>query len=284
MAIPGTTTAKGASGKTIFKFIQYAFVASQVADAGHVRDLHFDFGVEWACSAAARVPPRRLSPMHPLLRLPALCRFLFTRRFLMLRGAACGSGVGSAFPSSSATTSWCSSPFRGSTSTRASDVSSWAWSTHPGAGCFVAHSHCLVLHVFLPVPGRPDEFPGRDCLHVRCQGHSCQGEKAHTLRVWFRGTVYGVARSGQMFPTFEIERSQVDCGSSARDPAGRVVRSSSTMPNKVNLHPTVRATPGAAFVLHGLLAPFFSSKHRGEERTQVSGGALGVRNFKPVTS
>ena len=100
-----------------------------------VCDLHFDHRVEQACSAAASVPPRSPCPGHPLPRLLALCRFPLTRRFLMLRGAACGSGVGSAFP-------WgyinrgvrMCLPGRGV--------------LPPGAASCVAQSHCPDPHVF----------------------------------------------------------------------------------------------------------------------------------------
>ena len=66
-----TTTAQGLYANSFFELIHYAFGGS----AGTVSacPLRLDHGVEQACSAAARVPPRSPSPGAPLLRVLVLC-------------------------------------------------------------------------------------------------------------------------------------------------------------------------------------------------------------------
>ena len=73
--------------------------------------LHFDFGVELACSAAARAPPRSPSLWAPLLRLLALC----PRYEASTHPEGCRRRIrlGSVLPSSSSTCSSLSSPTRG---------------------------------------------------------------------------------------------------------------------------------------------------------------------------
>ena len=65
----GSTTAKGLYANSFFVLSHYAFGGRQSAGAVCVCALHFDHGVEQACSAAARVPPRSPSPGAPLLRV-----------------------------------------------------------------------------------------------------------------------------------------------------------------------------------------------------------------------
>ena len=62
----GTTTAEGLYANSFFELNHYAFGGRQSAGTVSACPLHFDHGVEQACSAAARVPPRSLCPGHPL--------------------------------------------------------------------------------------------------------------------------------------------------------------------------------------------------------------------------
>ena len=73
--------------------------------------LHLDFGVELACSAAARVPPRSPFLRAPLLRLLALC--LRYEASTHPEGCRRRIRLGSVLPSSSSTCSSLSSPTRG---------------------------------------------------------------------------------------------------------------------------------------------------------------------------
>ena len=69
----GTTTAKGLYANFFFVLTHYAFEGVR-AQALSVFVLSTStVGVEQACSAAARVPPRSPSPKTPLLRVPVLC-------------------------------------------------------------------------------------------------------------------------------------------------------------------------------------------------------------------
>ena len=78
--------------------------------------LHFDFGVELACSAAARVPPRSPSPGAPLLRVLVLC--LRYEASSHPEGCRRRIRVGSVLPSSSSTCSSLSSPTRAENANR----------------------------------------------------------------------------------------------------------------------------------------------------------------------
>ena len=91
--------------------------------------LHFDFGVEQACSAAARVPPRSPSPGAPLLHVLVLC--LRYEASSHPEGCRRRIRVGSVFPSSSSTCSSLGSPTRGK------DVFRGVRTCFPGAAAYV---------------------------------------------------------------------------------------------------------------------------------------------------
>ena len=72
-AMLGTTTAKGQYTNAFCESIHYAFGCVRVACTVRACALHFDFGVEQVCSAAARVtssPPFTRSPLRLCLVLP----------------------------------------------------------------------------------------------------------------------------------------------------------------------------------------------------------------------
>ena len=108
--------------------------------------LHFDHGVEQACSAAARVPPRSPSPGAPLLRVLVLC--LRYEASSHPEGGRRRIRLGSVLPSSSCTCSSLLSYTRGGRQ-----------------------------------PGRPEVFPGRGCVRLQVPFPVAQSFKADVLRV-----------------------------------------------------------------------------------------------------
>ena len=90
----GTTTLFGPYVNSFFEFTNYAFGSVCATSGIGTLALHFGFGAEQACSAAAR---GHLLAAHlgPSLRPRFVLRFSsFTRRFLIPRFAACGSSSG----------------------------------------------------------------------------------------------------------------------------------------------------------------------------------------------
>ena len=103
----GTTTAFGPYDNSLCEFHPLRLRGRQGYKHTCACVLHFDFGVEQACSAAARVT-FSLAPLgHPLRPPPADRFFSPTRRFLMPRArllrihAFCGSALPSSGPTSS---------------------------------------------------------------------------------------------------------------------------------------------------------------------------------------
>ena len=161
--------------------------------------LHFDFGVEQACSAAARVllaSPSRASPSSASSCLAFLPYEAFPHaeeRRQRIR-VFCGS----ALPSSGPTSPFLSSSMR------------MQYLLRGGRTCFpdrdcrrLPASHCISRRSCLPVPrslfipGRSDVFPDRDCVPLPV--HCCIALSFHLLpfqvvRAWPGGALFsGVA-------------------------------------------------------------------------------------------
>ena len=144
---------KGCTRTSYFEFTHYAFGGVCAMSALCTLALHFGFGAEQACSAAARVTS---SPVHlgqPLLPALAVWVSSCTRRLLTPRCAACGS-----------TLQWVCFPFKG----------------------FYVILPVLVYARDIRVPGRTDVFS-----RPRQRGSSCIALRMSSLLTrLFRGVVW----------------------------------------------------------------------------------------------
>ena len=161
--------------------------------------LHFDHGVEQACSAAARVllaSSSRASPSSASCRSAFLPYEAFPHaeeRRLRIRGSC-----GSALPSSGPTSSFLSS------SVRVQYLFGAGRTCFPDRDCRrLPESHCIFHRSCLPVPrslflpGRPDVFSrSRSCTSSSPLLHSTIlliSTRSSCASVAWRSTVYGVA-------------------------------------------------------------------------------------------
>ena len=186
-SLSSSTTPSGASG------LQAFFCACA---------LHFDHGVEQACSAAARVPPRQ-----PISGLSLLARLAVLRSLLRGDTSCRGSppadpfSARSALPSSLSISSLCSSPvrkvhgFQGRRMCFPVCVRLRLWPS-----CLVRPLFCLHVPPGREVPGRPDVFPGR--AHVRDGGLPCEGHRVYCVLGSRSHLVLNFAYSGRWFEWF----------------------------------------------------------------------------------
>ena len=166
LSLSSSTTPSGASG------LQAFFCACA---------LHFDHGVEQACSDAARVPRRQ-----PIPGLSLLARLAFLRSLLRGDTSCRGSPLAdpfsarSALPFSLSISSSFSSPvrkvygFRGRRMCFPVCVRLRLWPS-----CLLRPLFCLHVPPGREVPGRPAVFPGR--AHVRDGGLPWEGHRVYCV-------------------------------------------------------------------------------------------------------
>ena len=157
----GTTTAKGLYAYSFFCVLNHYAFGRQSAGTVSACALHSDHGVEQACSAAARVPPRSPCPGHLLLPPLAVWLIFLYEAFPHGEGRCPRIHVfcGSAFPSRGSTASSLSS------SMRAIYVQGGGRMCFPVRDCrclLESHSVSLRSCPFVPrsffLSGRPDVF------------------------------------------------------------------------------------------------------------------------------
>ena len=133
-----------------------------------------------------RVPPPRgsssLAPLGPFFRPPLAVRLSSLRGVSSCRGgAACGSGVGSAFPSSLSISSLSTSAIRGEFVFRGRRMCFHVCVRFRLCPSFLVRLlFCVRVLPGLCLPGWPDVFPGR--VHVPLEGLAVQGQQVHFVR------------------------------------------------------------------------------------------------------
>ena len=171
----GTTTAKGLYANFFFVLIHYAFGGVGAGCVSSHSALHFDFGVEQACSAAARVLLASPSRTPPSSASSCLAFFLY-EAFPHAEGRCPRIHVfcGSALPSSGSTSSSSCVRLCAGTTCTGADGCVFPSAT---AGVFkyrIAYviASCLRLFrgAFFYLGGQTC-FPGRDCVQLRV--HCC---------------------------------------------------------------------------------------------------------------
>ena len=161
--------------------------------------LHFDFGVEQACSAAARVllaSPSRASPSSASSCLAFLPYEAFPHAEVRCRWihAFCGSALPSSGPTSFLLcSSMCAQYLFGSGRTCFPDR---GCRRRPGSHC-IFHRSCSLVLRSLFLPGRPDEFSrSRLCTSSSSLLHSTIlsfTTKSSCASMAWKSTVFGVA-------------------------------------------------------------------------------------------